>query len=271
MVIDLLLILAVLLILYLLAIMPRLRKKPLLKDLKQWKYAHRGLHDNHGVAPENSLAAFRLAVENGFGIEWDVQITKDEVPVIFHDWTLKRACGIDKKIAEMNYREVKEFCLFKSHEKIPTLQEGLELVAGKVPLIVELKIPLQADKTCIAVSKLLDSYQGKYCIESFNPLGVFWYRKNRNTIVRGQLATDFVKEKVEGSKLQYFFLKHLLFNFLTKPDFIAYQHTHKKDLSFLLCRKLFRITTAAWTITSYEEMEKSKDFFDIPIFEQFRP
>jgi hypothetical protein len=89
--------------------------------------------------------------------------------------------------------------------------------------------------------------------------------------VRGQLATDFVKEKIEGSKVQYFILKHLLMNFLTKPDFIAYQHVFKGNLSFTLCRKLYRVKTAAWTIRSQEEYDNNRKYYELFIFEQFTP
>lgn len=261
----------VLVLLYLLAIMPKLRKNPKLDDFDGWYYAHRGLHDNISGAPENSMAAFKLAVEKGYGIELDVQLTKDKVAVVHHDYDLIRSCGVDKKVADMEYEELKEFGLFQSEERIPTFREVLDLVQGKVPLIVELKIPWKPDNTCIAVSKELEDYNGLYCIESFNPFGLGWYKKHFPQVVRGQLSTDFNKEKIEGSKMQYFILKHLLFNFHTKPDFIAYQHKYKKGLSFTVCRKLYKSKAVAWTIKSEDELSSSKGYFDLFIFEDFIP
>lgn len=271
MLIELGILLAVLVLLYLLAIMPKLRKNPKLKDFDGWLYAHRGYHDNNSEAPENSLAAFRLACENGFGIELDVQVTKDLIPVVFHDYDLNRACGVNKKVAELSFDELKEYRLFKSGERIPTLREALECIGGKVPIIVELKIPWNPDNTCKAVSKELQSYRGLYCIESFNPFGLGWYKKHYPDVVRGQLSTDFIKEKIEGSKMQYFILKHLLFNFHTKPDFIAYQYKYKKGLSFTICRKLYGTKAVAWTIQSQKDLIDSKDCFDIFIFDSFNP
>lgn len=262
---------ALLILLYLLAIMPKLRKNPTLKQLDGWHYAHRGFHDNNSDAPENSLAAFELAVEKGYGIEMDVQITKDMVPVVFHDYDLLRSCGVDKKISELDYNELREYRLFESKERIPTLREALNCVNGKVPIIVELKIPWNPNNTCEAVSKELKNYNGIYCIESFNPFGLGWYKKHFPDVVRGQLSTDFVKEKIEGSKVQYFILKHLLFNFHTKPDFIAYQHKYKKGLSFTICRRLYKTKPVAWTIQSQEELNECKAYYDIFIFDSFTP
>ncbi len=258
-------------ILYLLAIMPKLRRNPDSKKLDGWLYAHRGLHDNKSNAPENSLRAFALAVEKGYGIELDVQLTKDKIPVILHDYNLKRACNVDYKISEHNYEELADFRLFESEEKIPTLQEALAVVGGKVPLIIELKIPWKAEKICSVVSGMLRDYKGIYCIESFNPLGLRWYRVNEPKVVRGQLSTDFLRDKIEGNKFQYFILKHLLLNFYTKPDFIAYHHIYKKGLSFILCRTLYRAKTAAWTIQSKQDYEENQKYFELFIFDSFIP
>lgn len=270
-VIKIIFILIVLFILYLLAIMPKLKHNPEGKKLDGWLYAHRGLHDNKSAASENSLRAFRLAVEHGYGIELDVQLTKDLVPIVFHDYHLKRACKADLKISEHNYKELNKYRLFESQEKIPTFQEVLDTVNGKVPLIVELKIPWKPDQLCKAVSEALKDYPGLYCIESFNPFGLIWYRKHYPQVVRGQLSTDFIREKIKGSKIQYFLLKHLLLNFLSKPDFIAYHHVYQTGLSFTICRKLFRVKTVAWTIQSQEQYEKSRKYYELFIFDSFIP
>ena len=256
---------------YLLAIMPKLRRNPDSRNLNGWLYAHRGLHNNKSKAPENSLRAFQLAVENGYGIELDVQLTKDLVAVVLHDYNLKRACKLDLRVAELTYEELKEYRLFKSQEHIPTFQEVLEVVNGKVPLIIELKIPRKAEILCDLVSKKLQDYKGIYCIESFNPYGLLWYKKHFPKVVRGQLSTDFAKEKIDGDKFQYFILKHLLMNFQTKPDFIAYHHVYKKGLSFTLCRKLFRVKTVAWTIQSQEDLENCSKYYELFIFDKFIP
>ena len=271
MLIEICILLAVLIILYLLAIMPKLRKNPNRIRFEGWYYAHRGLHDNRYQVPENSLEAFRLAVENGYGIELDVQLTKDLVAVIFHDYDLNRACGVDKKVSDLDYKELLKYTLFKSQERVPTLREALDCIDGRVPIIVELKIPWKPNSTCMAAAKELVDYRGLYCIESFNPFGLAWYKKHYPGIIRGQLSTDFIKEKIDGSRMQYFILKHLLFNFHTRPDFIAYQHKYKKRLSFTICRKLYKAWSVGWTIKSQKRLDECKAYYDTFIFEGFKP
>lgn len=263
--------LLVIIILYMLAIMPKLKHNPYGRKLDGWLYAHRGLHNNKSAAPENSLKAFALAVEQGYGIELDVQLTKDNVPVILHDYYLKRPCKVELRAADLTYEELLQYHLFKTKQKIPTLQEALAVVDGKVPLIIELKIPWKADKLCRIVSDILKSYPGVYCIESFNPLGLHWYRRHYPKVVRGQLSTDFLQDKIEGNKFQYFLLKNLLFNFFTKPDFIAYRHNYKTGLSFTICKNLYKVKTAAWTIKTQEEYDENKKDFDLIIFDSFIP
>ncbi len=260
----------VLTVLYFLLIMPRILGKPDMAPFKKWLYAHRGLHDNRADAPENSLRAFERAVEAGFGIELDIQMTKDQVPVVFHDYTLKRICGAEGKVCDYTYEELQRFKLCDSDQTIPRFEEVLKLVEGRVPLIVELKIEKFDTSICTAGDKLLSAYRGLYCIESFNPLGVFWYRRNRKRIVRGQLSERFLEEK-EYRGVLYFLLQNLLFNFLTKPDFVAYNKKHPEVLSRNICRMLYRNTAVAWTIKSQEELEAAKKHFDIFIFDSFLP
>ncbi len=284
-------ILVVLAILYLLLIMPRIFGRPSRDPFLGVLYAHRGLHENDSNAPENSMAAFKKAVDAGYGIECDVQLTKDGVPVIFHDFTLARVAryedgmvpadavvnedkslGVKGKVIDYTYEELQSFHLMNSAERIPKFEDFLKLVDGKVPLIVELKIELKDLSVCPAVDKLLSNYKGVYCIESFNPLGVFWYRKNRPEVLRGQLSDAFHRDKPEEFKgILYFILTNLLLNILGRPDFIAFNHKYKSCVSLRICRRLFGALTAAWTIKSQQQLEDNKDTFDILIFDSFIP
>ena len=259
-------------VLYLFMIMPRITNRPSREPFKGVLYAHRGLFDNESDAPENSMAAFKKAVDGGYGIECDVQLTKDGVPVVFHDFALERVTGAKGKVIEYTYEELMQFNLMNSREKIPKFEDFLKMVDGKVPLIVELKIEKFDLSVCKKADELLSGYKGTYCIESFNPFGVRWYKKNRPEILRGQLSDDFHRDKPEEFKgLLYFLLTYLLFNFLTKPDFIAYNHKYSDNLSRRLCRNLFRCFSAAWTIKSEEELKKAGRDFDIFIFDSFVP
>ncbi len=263
-------ILSVLLILYLLAIMPGMQKKPEMQELLRWHYAHRGLHDNASDAPENSLLAFQRAVDAGFGMELDIQLTKDDVPVVFHDFTLKRICGAEGKVRDYTYEELQQFTLYESAQRIPKFEEVLRLVDGRTPLIVEFKIEWRDLAICSIADALLREYKGLYCMESFNPLCVKWYRDHHRDIVRGQLAEEFLRGDDYRSIL-HFALQNLLFNFWAKPDFVAYNHKHADNLSRRLCRGLFGNPAVAWTIKSEEELARAREHFDLFIFDSFVP
>lgn len=256
--------------LYMLAIMPAI-KRPDMIPFQKRLYAHRGLHQDKDMIPENSLSAFRLAVQHNYGIELDVQLTKDNIPVVFHDYNLKRTCGNDTKVKDLTLKQLKEFTLYNSAESIPTLQEVLDVVDGRVPLIVEYKVEFSDVSVCVEATKLLDKYIGTYCIESFNPFVLLWYKKYRKQIVRGQLSTNFMKDSIKGNVFLYFIMQHLLTNFITKPHFIAYNHAHTNMLSFILCKKIYGSVTFAWTIQSHEALMKSQKYFDYVIFDKFIP
>lgn len=256
--------------LYLVLIHPRMFHRPRRSDFKKWFYAHRGLHDNLSDAPENSMAAFYKAVKAGYGIELDIQLSKDKIPVVFHDYTLKRACGVEGNVKDYTYDELRRFHLFQSGERIPKFEDVLELVDGRVPLIVEFKIEFRDLSLCPIADRLLRNYRGMYCMESFNPLGVWWYRRHRGNVVRGQLSDAFWQEG-EYRGLVHLALQHLLANFIGRPDFIAYHNKYPHTLSRKICCDTLGAMGAAWTIHSQEELDQAKKDFDIFIFEGFRP
>ena len=255
---------------YLAAIMPRMTHRPDYSPLMGHLYAHRGLHDNKSDAPENSMAAFRKAVEAGYGIELDVQLTKDRIPVVFHDESLKRVCGAEGNVRDYTYEELQQFRLCRSDERIPLFSDFLKLVDGKVPLIIEIKIHENVDTVCSIADELIKEYRGTYCIESFHTMAVQWYRKHRPEVIRGQLSTDFSKP---GKRESWYLcmVHYLLGNVMGRPDFIAYDHLHKNNISRRLCRYLFGALSVAWTIKSQKELDACKKDFDLFIFEGFVP
>jgi glycerophosphoryl diester phosphodiesterase len=260
-----------LLILYLYASAPRINGLVHMSQFLQRSYAHRGLKDNSSDHPENSLRAFLLAVENGYGIELDVQLTKDGIPVVFHDRALERACGTAVPVKDMTLHQLKGLMLFNSDESIPTLKEALEVINGRVPLIIELKVHQGDDlSVCEKAQEILDDYKGLYCVESFHPFAMVWYRKKRPHILRGQLSLDYMKERSHGLVMD-FLLHNLLFNFMAKPSFIAYRHQDKKGISIWLSKSLFRCCMVAYTVMTPEEYYKNSSFFHIQIFEGFFP
>ncbi len=233
--------------------------------------AHRGLHTKTNEAPENSLTAFRRAKEAGYAVELDVQFTADKQIVVFHDATLTRVCGIDKRVDSLTYDELKSVPLQGSDEHIPLLTEALS-VLGNTPLVCEIKsYGANNDVSlCEAVWPYLQSYQGPVCIESFNPFMVQWFYKNHPEMIRGILSTCYDNIK-EVTFWQGVALTALMTNFLTHPDFIAYNHEYKNKLPLRLCRAIYRPTTLAWTITNEAQEQNALKTFDNCIFEQFSP
>ena len=256
-------------VLYLFLIFPRTFRKPDRTPFLHTHYAHRGLFDNRSEAPENSLEAFKRAVEHGYGIELDVQLSKDNVPVVFHDASLKRMCGVDGNVWEYTLAELKELHLADSKAKIPTFEEALQVIAGKVPVIVEYKLDRVQTKVCELANELLATYSGAYCMESFHPLALLWYKKNRPDSMRGQLSMEFWHEEKYKKRHEMKLVAFLLTNVCTRPDFIAYQHTEADNISRCLAGKLGALSVA-WTIKSREQYEAVKDKFDLFIFDSFK-
>lgn len=257
-------------VLYLLALMGR-RKHPGLEKLKGFLYAHRGLHGN-GV-PENSLAAFRLAAQKGFGSELDIHLMKDGNLAVIHDSSLKRTAGADENIEELTATDLPNYVLEGSSEQIPLFKDVLDLYAGRAPLIVELKTSgNNYPQLCKAACDMLDSYDGPYCVESFDPRCIAWLRKNRPDIIRGQLAENFLPAKNTPAPwiLRMALTCHLL-NFLIRPDFIAYKFSDRKRLGTFLCRKLWGIQGVTWTLRRKEDLEQATKEGWLPIFEGFDP
>ncbi len=252
-------------------------RHPELPDFFGRYYAHRGLFSNATPkAPENSLAAFRLAVEHGFGIELDVHICADGELFVMHDDSMKRICGVDKKITESRSDEIEAVRLLGGTERIPRFSEVLGLVNGRAPLIIELKCEQRVDPEplCRAVCELLSHYHGAYCIESFNPYVVGWFRKNAPHVFRGQLAEAFFsKNTVKGSTLVRMSLECLWLNVVGRPDFVAYNCKHIGALPFRIWRRVLGMPAACWTVRDEKKllslMERGE--CDCAIFEGFVP
>jgi glycerophosphoryl diester phosphodiesterase len=255
-------------LLYLLAIRGR-KGHPGLKDLMGWSYAHRGLH-SEGV-PENSMAAFRAALEGGYGIELDVHLLKDGNLAIMHDSELLRTTGCHGKIEDLTTKDLQNYHLDGTEETIPTFRQVLDLYDGKAPLVVELKVSNNNHAALTdAACKMLDSYKGVYCLESFDPRCLLWLKKNRPDLIRGQLSENYFVTKNKLPFVLKLILSKNLGNFLTKPDFVSYRYRDRKStLSNRLC--MMRMTGVSWTITSQEEFDTAVEEGWIPIFEGFRP
>ena len=265
--IAILLIILALCALYLWFIAPR-RTHPDAAALLGKLYAHRGLHDGNHLVPENSLAAFARAVEASYGIELDVQLTADRQLIVHHDGTTGRVCKTDVTILSTAYADLP---LLPDGSPIPTFAEVLALVAGRVPLIVEVKQYGSPTNNAAATLEALRGYAGPYCVESFHPLAVRYFRKVAPGIVRGQLAMGGAYNPKESGLTTYLLLKYLLINVLGRPHFIAYSSANDRNLSLWLMKRLYRPMLAAWTLRSQAALDTAKKSYRMWIFELFTP
>lgn len=249
---------------------------PACNALDGWIYAHRGCYDTTGntPVPENSRPAFQRAVEQGVGVELDVHLLADGSLAVIHDSDLERMTARSGVVEELTYNDLAQYHLKGTEETIPTLQEVLHILQGKVPLIIELKVYRQnQDALCQAVCNALQGYTGVYCIESFDPLAVRWFRKHRPDIIRGQLSEKLAREtaQVKLTHLEAFGGTYLLMNVLTRPDFVAYKFEDRANLSNQICHGLWGMKGASWTIRSQEDLDTARREDLWPIYEGFKP
>lgn len=243
------------------------KKRKEMEKFKSKKYAHRGLHD--ATRAENSLSAFRAAVDAGYGIELDVRLSRDGVLVVFHDDTLDRVTGEVGRVDERTAAELGKINLSGTADTVPTFEEVLALVDGRVPLLVELKEDAGKYGVTEKTLEMLKEYKGEYIIESFNPLALGRVKKLTPEVMRGFLSQNFLSQKKYRSAT-YFLLQNLLLNVVCRPDFIAYKHSDYKNASLRLVKGLFKPATLAWTVRSKtEEDEAYLHGFDGVIFEGY--
>lgn len=263
----------ILIVIYIFLTLPRVFDSANM-DLLATDYAHRGLHDES--IPENSLAAYSNAIDNGYGIEIDVQLSSDGEIFVFHDSTATRMCGVDKKISEMTADEIKSLRLLNTDEHIPTLAEVLTLVDAKVPLLIEVKYYAQTKKLCELLADALDVYYGSFAIQSFDPRILRYFKKYRPRFARGQLVAKKPKrnEKKEvdsQNPIVTFLLNHLLLNVLSRPDFISIQNNHSRELGFVLATEIFKAKAFIWTVRTKKQYNFFKRQGYFCIFENIRP
>lgn len=267
----LLIILIVLLALFLVMIAPRTIGQADLSHMEGYHYAHRGYHDGNVAVPENSLASFQAAIDAGYGIELDIQLSKDKVPMVFHDAELLRACGVEGMVWDYTCQELQQMKLFGTEETIPTLTQALELIDSQVPILVEYKMDKVDTDVCAYSHALLKDYDGPYAIQSFHPFALFWYRQNAKEIPRGILSKNFLREREEeGEEVTVIdvLTTNLLLNVIAYPDFIGYDCLDA-DYYALKLNRLLGAKTSTWTIKEPAQYEAVKGQFDLYTFEGF--
>jgi glycerophosphoryl diester phosphodiesterase len=234
--------------------------------LRNIPIAHRGLHDKN--TPENSLSAFKKAIEAGYAIEIDVHLSSDGELMVFHDFNLKRMTGVDEDITSVSAEFSKSLKLFGSDETIPTFDEVLALIDTKVPLLIEIKNEKAVGALESKLNEVLQNYKGEFAVQAFNPFVLAWFAKNAPQITRGQLSGRFEDTTLPFYKK--FLLGNLLLNGVSKPHFIAYESQHLPNLAVSFA-KLLKKPILAWTVKSQENSEYALRHADNIIFEAIQP
>lgn len=204
------------------------------------------------------MVAFAKAIENSYIIELDVHILKDKSVIVFHDDNLERMTGVNKKVKETTYNEIKKIKLQSTNCYIPLLKDVLKLVNGKVPLIIELKTDVKCGSLEKETINILKTYTGQYAIKSFSPLSIYWLKKHHPKVIIGQLFSDFKGDKM--NIIKKLFLKNMILNFITKPDFISYGIDGLPNARVEKYRKTNLVL--GWTITNKSEIERAKKYCD---------
>ena len=234
--------------------------------LKDIKIAHRGLHNLNKGIPENTIISFEEAIKRNVAIELDVHILKDNTIVVFHDDDLNRCCNINKKIKDCFIDEIKKYRLLGTEHKIPTLVDTLDYIDSRVPVIIEIKTDIKASIICPILLNILEKYNGKIAIKSFDPRMCIWFKKNAPKYVRGLLLTDFKNEK-KHKLLKKLFITSLLFIKLAKPDFLSVNKSMLKSKKIKKLR-LKNMVIMGWTFRSNYELLKYENYCDSYICEE---
>ena len=236
--------------------------------LKTLPIAHRGLHDE--ALPENSIPAFRAAVEAGYAIETDVHFSKDGKLIVFHDDNLYRMTGDKRNVSGCTLAELRALRLAGTDAGIPTFEELLDEVAGKVPLLIEIKSMkgVEPDRIAGALADALEGYRGSYAVQSFQPFYVKAYKELRPDIACGLLATKNYRKGELGKfhGLKQYLLGRLKLAKHVRADFVSY-NAHYLPAPWVTKFKGIKL---AWTVRSKEEEEAVRPYVDNIIFEGYR-
>jgi len=223
-------------------------------------FAHRGLH-GPGL-PENSLSAAEAAITRGFGIECDVQRASDGQAVVFHDWELDRLTAEHGSVGARSAAQLGAITLSGSTDTIPTLRHWLDVVDGRVPLLIEVKSRRDRHYAalCLAVRRVLEGYRAPHAVMSFDPRVSRWFAVNSPQTVRGLVVTEENDKALPGRLRRHLALWH------ARPDFLAYDI---RDLPgrFPAAQRRRGLPLVTWTISSAEYLARAREHADAPTVE----
>jgi glycerophosphoryl diester phosphodiesterase len=233
--------------------------------------AHRGLHDGGPRLPENSLAAVAAAADAGYAIEFDVRLSQDDEVMVFHDRELSRMTGADGPVRVRSRDELTKLRLLDGSEPLPTLADLLDLVDGRVPLLVELKKLGEPDSALEpATWRLLSTYRGPFTVQSFEPMSIAWFAKNAPEAIRGQIARKFAPDDAEAGPSRGAMLQRLMFAYAGRPDYIVYK---VRDLPYapVAAARARGVPIIGYTVMSRQQALALRPLLDNMIFEGFIP
>lgn len=235
-----------------------------LEFLSRSLIAHRGYYNNKKGIPENSVLAFKKAIDNNYLIELDVRLTKDQKLVVFHDDNLKRVCGVNKRVKDLTYRELLKYNLFNTTLKVPLFSDVIKLVNGMVPILIETKYHNRYGVLEKILINELSNYKGLYAIQSFYPMALLWLKRNTKDIPIGLLSSNF---KNDLNRLKSIIGKTLILDLFFKTDFISYdvKGLPNNYLSYKRNKKKIVI----WTIKNKKDYDLARQYTDSLICENF--
>ena len=233
-----------------------------MKLFKNRLIAHRGLHKNK-IIPENSMLAFKAAIEKNYAIEFDINITKDNQIVVFHDDDLNRLCNKKENIEDVSYDFLKDLNLYESNEKIPLLKELLDEVAGKIPLIIEIKKHKNIGLLENILLEMLKEYKGEYFICSFEKDILLWLEKNKPKEIRGLIFESLPIKFKKYEKIAFLY-KY----FKSKADFISLEDKLIDSSIYDFCKKK-KLDILVWTIKDKKSFQNIDKKVSAVIFENF--
>jgi glycerophosphoryl diester phosphodiesterase len=236
------------------------RKRDSLRWLTARPIAHRGFHDLARGRPENSLAAFAAAVDARYAVECDLHLAADSIPVVFHDDDLARLCGRTGCVRDLTAAELGDLRLGNSAEWVPTLDELLDLVEGRVPLVLELKHIKGRDAGLAwEVVERLKRYPGAAALMSFDAALIADIRAADSTLPRGLTAAGDWR----AAPL------HLNTALRLGVDFVSYRIDDLPTLMPYLARRLLGLPLICWTVRTPEQLRKARAYTDQITFEGF--
>jgi glycerophosphoryl diester phosphodiesterase len=236
--------------------------------------AHRGLHDvAHGII-ENMPSAARAAISGNFAIECDIQLTSDGEAMVHHDDALGRCTEGGGALLGKTAAELKEVAFKGTSERMMSLADLCALVAGRVPLIIEVKSHFNGDRKLVKrMAEVLSSYDGPAVGMSFDPDQVMALRELIPSRPRGIVAERRYTEDdwPEASAAQRRGMTDLRHAFRTQPHFVAYWVDELPAAPPWIARNIFRCPLLGWTVRTPEQRERVARYADQMIFEGFRP